>query len=279
MRARPLAVSLAVAVSGGSGMSRADPPPPVPSPVSISDERLVLSGDGSSLSGGSGGAGASATWLHNTGSPGSAIGVGAEYQQIANSHWTTANLSGSLGFGQPKPTTDIYAELHEGAGDTGAHAFHYSVIAGGVYRTLTPQLMLQLEERRIDVDTTHGNLPKVGLAYYPTPQLLLSASYAYSLGGNLGTKLAELRVDYRGPALGGLFGVAWGPVAPAVVNLLGQVVVPSPNLKEAFLGLTIPAGRTTEWLLLGDYQDIAGIKRATITLTCTVHLPAARRTS
>ncbi|HET7755642.1 MAG TPA: hypothetical protein VFK87_00150 [Steroidobacteraceae bacterium] len=187
-------------------------------------------------------------------------------------------MSASLGFGQPKPATDLYAELHEGAGDTGAHAFHYSLIAGGVYRTLAPALMLQLEERRIDIDTTHGNLPKLGLTYSATPRLLLSASYAYSFGGNLGTRLATVRVDYHGARLGGLGGLAWGPVAPAVVNLLGQVVAPRPTLKDGFLGLTAPLGRT-EWLLLGDYQEIAGVRRATVTLSCTVHLSAAGRTS
>lgn len=280
MRAYPLAVCLAVAVSGGGRAARAEqPPPPVPPP--ISDERLVLSGDGSRLTGGSGGGGASATWLHSFSSPGSVAGLGADYEQISNAHWTTANLSGSLGFGEPKPTTDLYAEVHEGAGDIGAHAFHYSLIAGGAFFTLAPPLMLQLEERRIDVDTTHGNLPKLGLAYSATPQLLLSASYAYSLGGNLGTRLATVRLDYHDPGLGGIGGVAWGPVAPAVVNLIGQVrqvLVPSPQLKEGFLGLTAPVGHT-EWLLLGDYTDVSGLRRLTITLTCTVHLSAARSTS
>lgn len=269
-----MAVCLAVAVTGAGSTVRADPPPP-PVPPPVSDERLVLSADGSSLTGGSGGGGASAVWLDRLVS-GAVVGGGAEYQQISNSHWTNGTVSGSIGLGQPKPLTNLYGEAHEGAGDIGARAFHYSLLVAGVFQTLTPSLSAQLEERRIDVDTSHGNLPKFGLAYQATPRLLVSASYAYSLGGNLGTRLTTLRLDYHGARLGGLGGVAWGPVAPAVVNLLGQVLVPSPTLKDGFLGLTAPLGRT-EWLLLGDYADLDGFKRTTITLTCTVHMGTAAR--
>jgi hypothetical protein len=65
----------------------------------------------------------------------------------------------------------------------------------------------------------------------------------------------------------------WGPAAPAVFDLIGQVVRPGPSLKEGFAGIGKPVGRT-EWLLVGDYQDVGGTKRTTITLACTVHLRA-----
>ena len=268
MRAHAIAVCLALAVVSCRGATAEQPP----APAAAADERLVLTTDGSTLSGGSGGGGGSVTWLRNIGSD-AVIGAGADYQQIANSHWTTGIASGSLALGQGNPKTHVYAEVHEGAGDIGTHAFHYSLAAAGVLGTLTPRLSVQLEERRIDIDTSHGNLPKLGLSFSATPQLLASASYAHSVGGNLGAKLTTLRLDYSGKSLSGLAGVVWGPAAPAIFDMIGQVVRPGPRLTEGFVGIGKPVGRIG-WLLVGDYQDVAGIKRTSITLACTVHLRA-----
>jgi hypothetical protein len=238
----------------------------------VDDQRLVLSTDGSTLSGGSGGGGGSATWVGSI-TPDAVIGAGAEYQQIANSHWTAGTASGSLALGHGQAKPHVYVEVHEGAGDIGTHAFHYSLAVAGVLGTLTPRLSMQLEERRIDIDTSHGNLPKFGVSFRVTPQLLASASYAYSVGGNLGTKLTTVRLDYGGSSLSALAGAVWGPAAPAVLNLFGQVVRPGPTLTEGFVGIGKPVGRTS-WLLVGDYTEAAGAKRTTVTLACTVQLPA-----
>jgi hypothetical protein len=48
-------------------------------------------------------------------------------------------------------------------------------------------------------------------------------------------------------------------------------VGPAKTLKEGFIG----AGKTfggADWQLIGDYQDLEGFKRTTITLNCTLHL-------
>ena len=66
---------------------------------------------------------------------------------------------------------------------------------------------------------------------------------------------------------------AGGPAPPAVLNLQGAVISPGPQLHEGFVGIGKPFGRT-DWLLLGDYQDVSGTKRTSIALTCTVHLHA-----
>ena len=69
----------------------------------------------------------------------------------------------ALGGGQLK--THVYVEGHEGAGDVGNRAFHYNLAALGLISQLTPELSWQLEERYIDIDTSHGSLPKLGLTY------------------------------------------------------------------------------------------------------------------
>jgi hypothetical protein len=261
---------LVAALCGGEAAA-VDPPSPSPTPAAAADQRLVFSTNGSTLTGGSGGGGASAAWVGSIG-PDAVLGAGAEYQQIANAHWTTGNFSGSLGLpGQLK--THLYVEAHEGAGDIGNHPFHYNVVSGGLLGQLTPEVTLQLEERYIDIDTSHGSLPKLGLTYRPTLQLSASMSYAKSFGGNLGTRLVMGRIDYTGSGFNALAGLAGGPVAPAVLNLQGAVISPSPQLHEGFVGIGKPFGRT-DWLLLGDYQDVSGTKRTSIALTCTVHLHA-----
>ena len=243
---------------------------PAAAPAAAGEQRLVFSGDGASLSQNHGGGGGSLNWLGSS-AAGDVIGLGAEYQTIANSHWTNAVFNGALALGQTAPKATLYAEAHEGAGDIGEHAFHYSVIDGGLVGTLTPWFSVQLEERYIDIDTSHGNLPKLGLLLHPTPALLASVSYAYTFGGNLGTRLWTGRLDYVGRSFTWLAGVARGPVAPAVLNLFGQVLRPGATLSEGFAGIGKRFGRA-EWQLLGDYQDLEGYKRTTVTLSCTVHL-------
>lgn len=255
--------------------------PPISSPAQsvgaapAVEDRLTFTADGATLTGGSGGGGASALWAH-TFAPQDVLGAGAEYQQIANSHWTNGVLSGSLALGSGTPTVALYGEAHEGAGDIGTHGFDYSVVTVGLLYTATPWLTAQLEERRIDVDTSHGNLPKLGLSFRVAKPLLVSASYADTAGGNLGTRLASLRLDYSGPALTALAGAANGHAAPAVLNLLGQIVQPAPKLMEYFAGVGHSFGHA-DWQLLADYQDIEGFKRTTITLLCTLHLDGRGR--
>jgi hypothetical protein len=239
-------------------------------PAAGGEDRLVVSGNGAFLSQDHGGGGGSLNWLTSD-AAGDVGGIGAEYQSIANSHWVNGVLNGAWVLGQSTPKATLYGEAHLGGGDIGAQSFHYTVADGGVVATLNTVLSLQLEERYIDIDTSHGNLPKLGVSLRVTPALLASVSYAYSFGGNLGTKLWTGRLDYVGQHFNWLAGVAYGPVAPSVLNLVGQVLQPGPTLREGFAGIGKRFGMT-EWQLLGDYQDLAGFKRTTITLTCTVHL-------
>jgi hypothetical protein len=254
-------------------LAAADEPPLAP--ASSIEDRLLFSANGATLTGGSGGGGVSALWSR-TFAPEDVISAGAEYQQIANAHWTNGVLSGSLGLGSGAPATAVYAEAHEGAGDIGTLGFNYSVVAAGLLITPTQWLTIQLEERRIDVYTSHGNLPKLGLSFHVSKLLLVSASYADTAGGNLGTHLSTLRVDYAGPTLNAFAGAAGGRAAPAVLNLLGQIVQPSPKLTELFAGVGRSFGRA-DWQLLADYQDLEGFKRTTITLLCTLHLDGRSR--
>ena len=248
--------------------------PPLPSPTpggAVADDQLVFSANGSRLTGGFGAGGGSATWVGNFGG-GTVVGAGAEYQQISNAHWTLGTFSGAVA---PGLRTHLYVEGHEGAGDLGERAFHYSVASLGLLGLLTPELTLQLEERYIDIDKSHGSLPKLGLTYRVTLELSASVSYAKSFRGNLGTRLVTGRIDYTGVSFNAMAGLAGGPAAPAVIFSGPGVnfVAPGPKLHEGFVGIGKTFGRS-DWLLLGDYQDVSGTRRTSITVNCTVHLRA-----
>jgi hypothetical protein len=271
---RAPAITLIV-LAGAVRVAAADQTQQPIAPSSAAGDRLIFSGDGAWLTGGSGGGGASAAWSRTV-APQDVISAGAEYQQVANAHWTNGVLSGSLGLGSGTPAAALYADVHEGAGNDGVRNFDYSVISVGLFYSPAEWLTAQLEERRIDVDTSHGNLPKLGLAFRLAQPLLLSVSYADTAGGNLGTRLTSLRLDYSGRAVSALAGAASGRAAPAVLNLLGQIVQPSPKLTELFAGAGRSFGRA-DWQLLADYQDIEGFKRTTVTLLCTLHLEGRDR--
>ena len=264
----PRAITVCVAVALPCAQAAAvEPPSPSPTPAEVADQRLVFSTNGSRLTGGIGGGGGSASWVGGLGN-GTVIGAGAEYQTISNSHWTLGTFSGALA---PGLRTHLYLEGREGTGDLGDRAFHYSLLVAGLLEQLTSELSVQLEERRIDIDKSHGNLPKLGLSFQVTPQLLASISYAVSLGGNLGTHLGTGRIDYTGHSFSAIAGISGGPVAPAVLDLNGLVVAPGPQLREGFVGVGKPLG-PTDWLLIGDYQNVGGTRRTSLSLTCTVHL-------
>jgi hypothetical protein len=246
--------------------------------ASTSDDRIALSADGTTLTGTNGGGGGSVGWLHNFDAD-SLAAVAVEHQVIANAHWTFGSLSGALTRDSGDGRYTFYAEAHEGAGDDGPRAFHYATEAAGVSGTYFHRFSAQLEDRQIDVKNIHGNLPKLGLSYLWTPHLLTSVSYAYSVNGNLGTRLTSVRIDTYGSKLSFLAGVAFGQASPIVLgNVADKVVVlaPGQRLKEGYVGVTKPLPRLrSELTLVADYQDLSGSKRATVTLNYIFHVGGA----
>jgi hypothetical protein len=243
--------------------------------ASTADDRIALSANGGTLTGTNGGGGGSAAWLHNFDAD-SLVGVAVEHQVIANAHWTFGSLNGSVTLGSGDARYSVYGDAHEGAGDDGPNAFHYSSEAAGVIVTYFHRLSVQLEDRQFDIKNIHGNLPKVGLSYLWTPHLLTSASYAYSVSGNLGTRLTSARIDKYGSKLNFLAGVAFGQASPIVFgNVSDKVVVLAPGhrLKEGYMGMSKPLPHLrSDLTLVADYQDLSGSKRATLTLNYIFHV-------
>ncbi len=249
---------------------------------SLSEDRLLLTGNGSTLNRSvSGGGGGSLGWLHNF-NPSTSLGIAGEYQTIANAHWSFGSLSGAVGGGSGGLKWNAFAEGHEGAGDIGHKRFDYSVIAAGASGTFGSRLTILAESRQFDVDTAHGNLPKLGLSYLATPRLLLGASYARSIGGNLRSQITTARIDLYNRPVNAFVGYAFGHTAPELVvgtgAVLGQTTItfgPVPRLREGFAGLS-KAFRRVEWTVLGDYQELSSTRRATVTVICTVHFNQPR---
>jgi hypothetical protein len=263
MRPRRLALVVILAPLLGCGVA---------SGTDASDDRIALSADGSTLSHTDGGGGGSVAWLHNF-DPSMLVGVAAEHQQLSVARWTFGSVNGALTFGPEAQRYAAYAEAHEGAGDDGPHPFHYSIEAVGLSGSYYHRLTALLEDKQIDVESTHGNLPKVGLSYLWNPHLQTSVSFSYSVSGNLGTRLPGIRVDAYGPNFNYLAGAAYGPASAAVLGI--DFTVPVRRLKEGYVGISKPLPHLrSDIMLIADYQDLSGNKRTTITLNYIVHVGA-----
>ncbi len=245
---------------------------PPAAPAAPSTNSLVISADGSTLTNASGGGGGSLTWLHDFSA--GVLGVGGEYQKLAGSHWQFGSLSGAVSTGDASAKWSFAADGHFGNGEIpvyqGTHHFNYEVEGADITGTFGGKLTLQVEGRQYDIDTTHGTLPKAALGYLWTPHLQTTISYSRSIGGNLGTELETARLDYYGHAASWLLGAAAGHVAPKIVNIYTGAVGPAPQLREGYVGIS-KAFAHTDWSILGDYLKVAGEKRITLTVVCTLH--------
>ncbi len=273
LRYSPL-LALAAACLSSQPAAAADssalPPPP---PAAPSTDSLIFSANGSTLTGANGGGGGSLTWLHDFNS--GVLGVAGEYQRLADAHWSFGSLSGSVNAGDAAAKWTFSGEVHLGSGDIslnqGDHHFNYQVEGAGVAGTFGGRVTVQLQAHQYDVDTSHGALPKVGVAVLWTRHLQTTVSYSRSVTGNLGTEIETLQINHYGSAVNWLVGGAAGHVAPAVVNLYTGLTGPAPQLREGYLGLSKSFGRT-DWSILGDYLKVAGETRITLTIVCALHV-------
>lgn len=238
-----------------------------------SDDRIAVSADGASLTGTNGGGGASLGWLHNFNTDAIA-GVAAEHQVLGNAHWTFGSANGSLTVGPDNQRYSMYGEVHEGSGDDGPKAFDYHIEAAGVFGTYFHRVSVQVEDRRIDVETSHGNLPKGGIAYLWNPHYLTTVTYSHSISGNLGTTLTTARLDHYGATVNLFAGAAYGPVAPAIIlNFQAGQEIPARQLHEGYVGATKPFPHLrSELSMVADYQDLSGTKHFIFTVSYIFHV-------
>jgi len=228
----------------------------LPGVVFASEDRLGVSANGASLTDTDGGYGGSLSWLHNF-DPDAILGVAAEHQKLGVSRWTFGTLNGALSRGQGDQRYTFAAEAHEGAGSDNGKHFNYAIEALSVTGTYFHRFNLQVEDKQINVETTHGNLPKIGLAYLVNPHFQMQASYSYSFGGNLGTRLPAVRIDVYGSRVNFLAGGAWGTVSPIVLGV--QTVLPPRPTREGYAGLSIPLPQwRSDVTVLADYLYLRG---------------------
>lgn len=216
------------------------------------------------------GGGGSLNYLHYF-TPNVIFGIGGEHQFVEDAKLTFGSLRGAMGWGERASRTTLSAEAHVGNGDDNGREFDYAVGVLGLSQSFTNEFSVQLETRQIDIDTSDGNLPKLTLSYLWTPQFLTQVGYAQSVSGNLGTELTTARMDYYGKHINLMLGGATGTANPAVLVLQPGVVLPASQSTQGFLGFgkTFRHGEVT---LMGDYLEVAGSEKITVTLTFTAYL-------
>jgi len=235
--------------------------------VDLTDDRIAVSGNASSLTGTNGGVGASAGWLHNF-DPDTLLGAAIEHQVLSVSHWTFGSLTGALTRGTGDQRYTLYGDVHEGAGDDGPNPFKYRIETLGVTGTYFHQLSATVEDKQVNVETTHGNLPKVQLAYLWNPHVQTTVSYAYSFGGNLGSRLTTARIDVYGKRVNFIAGGSIGQASPSLLgNVVGGNLTLAPHqLREGYVGIvqSLPSLRS-ELTFIVDYQRLSGGQGAVTT--------------
>jgi hypothetical protein len=249
----------------------APPPPLSAAALWRPDNRVFFGADWDTLSGTKGGYGGNIGYLDEP-TVSTLVGVGVEYQNLAGSYWSFGSVNAAFTHALTTNSRwSLRAEAHEGDGRTGGQDFNYSIVAGGLGLSLPGGVALDAEERQIDVDTSHGSLPKLGLSKAWGTHLLTSVAYAESFSGNLHTSYGLTRVDFYSRFVDLLVGGDFGRVNPTVININGVLQPEARHLKEVFAGVTKPIHRV-DLTLLGDDLNLAGIKRFTLTLNSTVHL-------
>ncbi|WP_129777841.1 hypothetical protein [Peristeroidobacter soli] len=218
------------------------------------------------------GGGASAGYLHYF-TPDVLAGLGIDHTYVEDAKLTYGSVRAAWGRGDPASRFTVVGEYYNGEGDDNGRKFDYGVGVLAISQALTSKFSLQLETRQIDIDTTHGNLPKLGVTYVWSPRVVTNVAYAKSVSGNLGTELTSARLDYFGKHINFLIGGSTGTANPAVLVLQPGVVLPASQSKEGFVGIgkTFKRGDVT---LLGDYLDVSGSEKYTVTLSFTAYLGA-----
>ena len=226
---------------------------------------------GATLTGTSGGWGGSALWVHNFNAD-AILAVGGEHQSIGDARWNFGKLSFNYGFGQASERTNVYIEASEGSGHDNVHSYDYSIEAIGFYQAITRQWILQLEDRRIDVDTVKGHLPKLGVQYWWSPTLATSVAYAYSQDKDIDTQLLTARLDASVKNTNFFAGLANGPAAPIVTNNIVAPIGPHPSviLHEYYIGIGRPFSRADITTVL-DYARLGTSNHWTLTFSAMLH--------
>jgi hypothetical protein len=260
-------VSLTVAAAVASA-ARAAPPPPA-------TERLTFMGGGVDWDGAEDGGGGSIGWLHNFRS-GAILGLAAEHQRLGDTKWTFGTFSLASGFGSAERRSNLYLEVRQGGGDEPAHSFTYSTYIVGLVQNVTHQLAFQIEDKQIDINTTHGNLPRVGVQFLWSPKFLTQVAYSRSTSlepHSLGTKLWTARADYYGKWANLIVGGATGQASPIVFQEGTTTRIPGTglNAREGYVGVTKPFSRV-DVTLMGDYLKLGDFKRKMVTLNGAIYL-------
>jgi hypothetical protein len=248
---------------------------PVANAQSTSEDKLSLTASGATLTGTNGGWGAAAMWLHYF-SANTVAGLGGEHQSLSDARWNFGKLTLSHGFGEATARTNLYLEGNEGTGKDRRHDYDYSIWGVGVYQNLTRQLILQLEDKQVDVDTARGNLPKVGVQYLWSPALATSLGYSHSFNDTIQmrTRLLTGRIDGYTKTVNLFVGAANGQTAAILINPSSTNQTLAGNrpsiLHEYYAGFSRPFSRADTTVAL-DFSRLNANNHWTLTFNATLH--------
>lgn len=191
--------------------------------------------------------------------------AGASASRLGDGRWAF----GTLGLVRSAGTTVWNGDLKWGRGRRDGESFDYRQIALAWTRVMAGgAAALTVESRYLDIDRSRGNLVRTALRLAPHARLTGELAFQRSTGGNLGTEIVSLRLDFvPAPRFALIAGAADGHTRPEVVGIIASDpdTAAGDGYRLAFAGLSFPIRRLGATLLF-ERQRIAGSRRAAISL-------------
>lgn len=236
-------------------------------PLVSTADTMFLNLEFSSLSSASGGGRVAVDWLRAA-EGGLDYLAGISYARLADNDWAVGHFGA---FSRIGDHLSWRGDLHLGTGNRADRSFDYQMVEAGLtWEIVDQRLYLDIEDRYLDIDTTHGNLLELGVTFLPRPRYASKLAYIRSTGGNTESDFVSGRLDIFAGRHRFLGGFAVGRTRPEAVATFGGDAA---ELEQVFVGMAVPISGPELTVVL-DLLRLDEVERATLTLS--LRLPRKR---
>jgi hypothetical protein len=169
-----------------------------------------------------------------------------------------------------RPVT-LQGQASIGGGHSGGAPFAYRVLSGSGTYPAGRRLYLKLGEEYLHIAGTRGHMLTPGVTLLPTHRLAVDLSYTHSAAANFKTEFVSGRLEFASRTIAVFGGFAVGDSIPETVNLLHSDLSRSQNIRDGFVGVTVPLAGA-KFTVVSDFLSLGPTRRQTVTLSLKVPL-------
>ena len=235
-----------------------------PAARSASLDTLVANAERTDIAAGPQGGTGSIEWVHT--SSRNAFNAGLISSSIGETSWTYGRAGAMR---RPFERTTVQGQADVGVGHERQRKYGYRAAQGSIaYELVDNRLALEFQDRYIDVDSSSGNIVKLGLTVLPVRPLSVAAALHASTNGNVDARSASLKVEAHFGGRAVIGGMSAGRSQPVLLGLSANAAV-AQTLREAFGGVTVPVKRVRVTLLV-DSLELGPTRRRSLIMTWMV---------